>query len=96
MIKLIAYKYWRTLAESKEPASTRRCSVMQASFRDGRVHFSGAKYGSHSVVASDAKSVHAHWLGYVQASAPKAVPARITARILAKAFAEAETSNRFE
>ena len=63
----------------------KRCSQMRASYSEGFVVFTGGKTGPHRIAAVNAKSVNAHWLGYVENNARKgSVPARITSRRLAE------------
>lgn len=81
---LVNYSYWKFLGD-------KRCSEMRATYRDGFVTFTGGRNGGHRIQATDAKSVNAHWLGYVENNAKKgSVPARITARKLAEAVAAAQ------
>jgi hypothetical protein len=45
-----------------------RCAVYTASYRNGRVVFSGGPFSNHAVPADDLKRINAHWVGYVTSS----------------------------
>ena len=57
---------------------------------DGRVYFSNAKGGQHSVAADDLRRVNAHWIGFCRNNAWDGVasPRRITAAMITEAKAK--------